>query len=260
MALLELGDCHMHHWLSEASPGHFAPPQELEQLLLLTFSPSFRHSLSIELYGFGKQRDHEDQELQLPSNAEINYRQKVSSFRVFLCQCRIGTARFLSLPQHWVLQLLSWSASPAHVEPPQEGAGLEQVLKSWSILIYECPCFTWFWSLFLRHSFCCKLHNQTRCSNRRLQLEPGLEQESVRKMLLHRLKQDLYSPQQWVLQAASCEEVPAQDLPPQEGLGFVQDLNQKIMISLQNLSGSENALTNLVLFFFPPPQALLQLP
>ena len=131
MAPLELGDCHKHRWLSEASPGHFAPPQELEQLLLLTFSPSFRHSLSIEPpTGFGKQPDHEDQELQLPSNAEINYRQKVSSFRVFLCQCRIGAARFLTLPQHWVLQLLSWSASPAQVAPPQEGAGLVQVLKS----------------------------------------------------------------------------------------------------------------------------------
>ena len=64
-----------------------------------------------------------------------------------------------------------------------------------------------------------------------------------------------------MLQAASCEEVPAQDLPPQDGLGFGQDLNQKITITLQNLSGSdENALANLVLFFFPPPQALVQLP
>ena len=129
MAPLELGDCHKHLWLSEASPGHFAPPQELEQLLLLTFSPSFRHCLSIwPPTGFGKQPDHEDQELQLPSNAEINYRQKVSSFRGFSCQCRIGTARFLSLPQHWVLQSTAWSADPEHCLPPQEGAGLSQSL------------------------------------------------------------------------------------------------------------------------------------
>ena len=131
-----------------------------------------------------------------------------------------------------MLQLLSWSASPAQVAPPQEGAGLVQVLKCWGIYIYECLDITWFWSSFLRHNFCCKLYNQTRRSNHRLQLEPGLEQESVKKMLPHKLKQDLYSLQQWVLQAASCEEVPAQDLPPQDGLGFVQDLNQKIMITL----------------------------
>ena len=34
------------------------------------------------------------------------------------------------LPQHWLLQLVSWEELPAHAVPPQEGVGLVQDLKS----------------------------------------------------------------------------------------------------------------------------------